>query len=440
MSNNRGENEAGQGLEGTDDPSWYIHKTTSRCTQKTAQKESKIPLARRERFKLMDIASKVLLTFMGEEKRYNVKGHEVNHRTCKCHRVILTPTAQVVKSPNKNKAFFGGVMQCASVWTCPVCSAKINERKASDMRVAFNQAPELGYKVSLMTFTAPHAAADTIKDLSSKMRESIVSFWRERQIAKWKKNKGVIGNIRAFEVRYGDNGWHPHFHLIVFSKEAIFDDKDILLDKWQRVCMRHGLDKPNEYGLDIQDGSKAGDYICKFGSDGEVLKRFDGENVTWDAADEMTKGHAKKGKKGSLGPWDLLRCLDEAKTEKEKKKYHGLFLHYARAFKGVAQLKWSRGLRKVFELDKEKTDEELINEKEDKAKLLCHLFREEWRYLIKNKARAKILEIAEKSGSNGIARYFYDEIYSEKYAELSGDWFNVFYSDFLGRSNRPPDD
>ena len=111
MSNNRGENEAGQGLEGTDDPSWYIHKTTSRCTQKTAQKESKIPLARRERFKLMDIASKVLLTFMGEEKRYNVKGHEVNHRTCKCHRVILTPTAQVVKSPNKNKAFFGGVMQ-----------------------------------------------------------------------------------------------------------------------------------------------------------------------------------------------------------------------------------------------------------------------------------------------------------------------------------------
>lgn len=416
---------------------WYIHEVTSRpglIDVNTGEIEvfnpaEKINDARRERYKLMDISANTLLSFHGSKKQLNLKGHEINHRTCKCHRVSLTPTTQILKSEDNKKAFFGGVMQCASVWTCPVCAAKINERKSSDMREAFKKAPGLGLKCHLLTFTAPHSAGDTIEDLSSKMRDSLASFWRERQIVKWKKERFIVGNIRAFEVRYGDNGWHPHFHLIVFSERCLKGDKSLLLDKWQRVCLRSGLDQPNEYGLDIQDGSKAGEYICKFGSDGEVLERADGKKVTWDAADEMTKGHMKKGKSGSLSPWDILRKIDESEDD-DANKYRGLFLHYARAMKGVSQLKWSRGLRAIFDQENEKSDEDILAEQEDSAKLLCHLERDEWNYLIKSKGRAIILELAENGGIDAVARFLYESFHLKKRRDLL---YESFYDDLTTR-------
>ncbi|MDA0362193.1 MAG: hypothetical protein O3A45_04225 [Proteobacteria bacterium] len=446
MSNSSNREPLSQGFKDSGGSPWYLHEVTGRSglidtetgeisvlDQQQAAKD-----ARRERYKLLDVSAKILRSFHGKETPINAHGHEVTHRTCKCNRVPLSPTTQILKSEQQRKAFFGGVMQCASVWTCPVCAAKINERKANEMRVAFNQAPELGLKAHLVTFTAPHTAGDTIDDLSRKMRDSLASFWAERRVKNWKKSRGVAGNIRAFEVRYGENGWHPHFHLIVFSKDSIALDKDLLLDKWQTVCLRNGLDQPNEYGLDIQDGSKAGEYICKFGSDGEVLERADGKKVNWDAADEMTKGNVKKGKSGSLGPWDILRVVEESESEEERRKHHGLFLHYARAMKGVSQLKWSRGLRKVFDLEAEKSDEEILAEQEDAAKLLCHLSREEWRHLIQSKSRATVLELAENGGSEAVARYLYNSIHYKKYASVSGDWFLTFYQGFMSRQSEPP--
>lgn len=447
MTNSSNRKPSSQALQGVENPSRYKHQVTSRFESiysetgeiTVSSVSDSVRESRRARFKLLDASASVLHGFYGKEPPIKANGHEKRHRTCTCHRTRLSPTTQVLKSEQSKKAFFGGVMQCASVWTCPLCAAKINERKASEMRVAFNQAPELGLKAHLVTFTAPHTAGDQIDELSSKMREALSSFWRERQIAKWKKERAVTGNIRAFEVRYGSNGWHPHFHLIVFSRDSILEDTDRLLEKWQAVCVRAGLDKPNEYGLDIQDGSKAGEYICKFGSDGEVLEKADGQKVSWDAADEMTKGNSKTGRTGSLSPWDILRVVSETKDEAERKKYSGLFLFYARAMKGTSQLKWSRGLRKVFELEAEKSDEELLAEHEDKAKLLCHLSALEWSHLIKSKTRSVVLDLAETGGSEAVARYLYNTIHKQKVGAASGDWFSVFYSEFMARQSEPPE-
>lgn len=446
MSNSSNREPLSQGFKDSGGSPWYIREVTGRSALIDAETgeidvldaSQKVKDARRERYDLLDTASKVLHAFHGKLPPKNIHGHNISHRTCKCNRVPISPTAQILKSEERRKAFFSGVVQCASVWTCPVCAAKINERKANEMRVAFNQAPELNLKPHLVTFTAPHTAGDTIGELSKKMRDSLSQFWAERQIKKWKKTRGVAGNIRSLEVRYGENGWHPHFHLIVFSEGDLLGDKELLLEKWQAVCLRNGLDKPNDYGLDIQNGSKAGEYICKFGSDGEFLEKADGQKVSWDAADEMTKGNSKKGKSGSLSPWDILRLISSSDSEEEIKKHHGLFLHYARAMKGVSQLKWSRGLRKVFDMEAEKSDEEVLSEQEDSAKLLCHLTRLEWRYLIQNKARANILELAENGGSEAVARYLYNSIHYKKYASVSGDWFLTFYQGFMNRQSEPP--
>lgn len=411
----------------------YIHEVTSRFDQETGEILSLKPTSsdtRRERFKLLDISSGILTMFYGDEPILKPNGHPKKHRTSDCHRTPLGTFVQVFKSETNSKSFFSGVLQCASVWTCPVCGSKISERKASEMRIAFNQSIALGLLPHLVTFTAPHQAGDRIEDLASKIREALASFWRERQVKNWKSSRHVVGNIRSFEVRYGKNGWHPHFHLIVFSKQSLLSDTSLLLDKWQACCLRAGLDMPNKYGLDIQDGSKAGEYICKFGSDGDVITTSSGKPVTWDAADEMTKSNAKKGKKDSLSPWDLLRCSENPESDvlnisSDPVFYRTLFLFYSRAMKGVNQIKWSRGLRDIFALTPEMTDEQIVAQQDDSAKVLCHLTISEWRYLISKSLRPTILDLAENGGSEAVARFLH--------GTTGAGTFEDFYKSFLNR-------
>ena len=333
-------------------------------------------------------------------------------------------------------------MNCAKSRTCPICSAKISERKANEMRIAFNFARAEKLNISMLTLTAPHNSGDKIEDLTVKISDALKRFWRGSPARKFKELFGVIGNIRSFEVRYGSNGWHPHFHIIIFSKRPLpltsrsksgklsqvqSDLWDNILTRWKRACLSSGLSCPNEYGMDIQNGAFAGEYISKFGSDDEFLTTSTGKKVTWDMADEMTKGNTKTGRKGSKSPWDLLSDSIEAETKEERSENKILFLFYARAMQGVNLIRWSKGLRKHFDLDADISDEEILKQEEDKADFLCHITPAEWEYVIKNKKRHVLLELAENGGSEAVARLFYPA-----YSFMS---FEEFYLEFLSRQD-----
>ena len=75
--------------------------------------------------------------------------------------------------------------------------------------------------------------------------------------------------------------------------------------------------------------------------------------------------------------------------------------------KGKAQLFWTPGLKGKVGVE-EKTDEQLAEEMQDKADLLALLHREHWVCVVKNKARAEILDIAEQKGIDGLIEWFTD--------------------------------
>jgi hypothetical protein len=242
--------------------------------------QSAINEARNIRFKLQDASRDILYSFHGSKVPVNEKGYQVHHRTCTCTRFRTGSTAQIVKSAANNKAFFAGLMSCANSRTCPVCSAKISERKANEMRTAFNIARAEKLNVSLLTFTAPHNSGDKLSDLKKGISKALELFWTGATARRFKDKYSIIGNIRSFEVRHGSNGWHPHFHIIIFSdsklpltsrndngklREKQSCDWLAILARWQSCCIRAGLNSPNKYGMDIQNGAHAGEYICKFG-------------------------------------------------------------------------------------------------------------------------------------------------------------------------------
>jgi hypothetical protein len=418
-----------------------VDKTTGEIVNTGAlpQKQA-INLARQVRYELQETARDILFGYYGSDVRVNAKGYEVHHRTCTCTRFRNGPTTEIIKSKTTGKAFFNGLMNCANARTCPVCSAKISERKSNEMRLAFNVARAEKLNISMLTLTAPHSSGDKIEDLKEMISNALQRFWRGASAKKFKEKYGIIGNIRSFEVRYGSNGWHPHFHIIIFSKNPLpltartkkgkpqkeqADEWKKILTRWQSACKLSGLNCPNEYGMDIQNGAFAGEYISKFGSDDEFLTTATGKKVTWDMADEMTKGNTKTGRKGSKSPWDLLSDAKESETKEERTDNRILFLFYARAMQGVNLIRWSRGLRKYFELDADVSDEEILKQEIDKADFLCHITPSEWEYVIKNKKRHILLELAENGGSEAVARFFYPA-----YSFMS---FEEFYCEFMAR-------
>jgi hypothetical protein len=370
-------------------------------------------MARHRRFELQDVSRDILFSFHGKNVPVNEKGYQVHHRTCSCNRFRFSSTAEIVKSKTNDNVFYRGLMQCANAKTCPVCASKISERKANEMRMAFNMAKAEGLHISLHTFTSPHTAKDKIETLIDMQSDALSRFWRGAAAKRYKEKYGIIGHIRSFEVKYGVNGWHPHFHIIVFSEKPFPnskkepDNESVLWirDRWVNCSARAGLSKPNQYGVDVRNGKFASEYITKYGSDEEILKTCNGKEITWDMADEMTKGHLKnKGK--SKTPFEILSAYEEETDEKERLKFKFLFLSYAKAMVNKALLKWSRGLRSYFELGAQQSDEEIVATETDSADLLCHLTIQEWDFILKNNLRSLVLDLANNGGVEALAHYF----------------------------------
>ena len=80
-------------------------------------------------------------------------------RTAKCLRIRAHDCdVQVWKSKEHGTASYGGLQTCGSVWACPVCSAKIAERRRVELLDAMELHKAQGGAVYLLT-TTPISAA-----------------------------------------------------------------------------------------------------------------------------------------------------------------------------------------------------------------------------------------------------------------------------------------
>ena len=92
--------------------------------------------------------------------------------------------------------------------------------------------------------------------------------------------------ISCFEITHGINGFHPHYHVLLFvpyslGKQSLPGIKQDMYKVWKDCCLKAGLDEPSEkHGLDLQAGNEAGAYVAK-----------------WGLEHEMTKGHIKRARK-----------------------------------------------------------------------------------------------------------------------------------------------
>lgn len=59
----------------------------------------------------------------------------------------------VWKCEHAGTAHYSGLIVCGSVWTCPVCAAKISEKRRGELNAAIGQHQQSGGDVLLLTLT-----------------------------------------------------------------------------------------------------------------------------------------------------------------------------------------------------------------------------------------------------------------------------------------------
>lgn len=312
-------------------------------------------------------------------------------RTYKCHKWVvpnMKPTIYRHVKDGESKAFYGGLEVCGSVWACPVCAAKIAERRREELAQAIQEAKKQGLTVSMLTLTTPHYKGEDLAGLLARMTAAYTKLWKDTAGQRLINKYGIEGRIRAFEVTYGENGFHPHFHVLLFSNQEKQNPslmEDDFYSVWLNCCTKKGLGAPSKkHGVRVDLANDAvGSYVAKWGLDCE-----------------MTKSHIKRAKHGySMN--DLLRSFLAGDDDAGK-----IWKIYAMAFKGKRQLVWSNGLKDRL-LIAETSDDELATAQIEDASVFADLTLEQWRAVYRTKSEHYLLNCVEKAPER-----FYDLIRS----------------------------
>lgn len=312
-----------------------------------------------------------------------------DHRVAACHRHPIKQATNIEVWAKLNAylpGHFVGLQTCALPWLCPICSPKIAERRANEIRQAMGQCLTQGGQVLMPTFTIPHGRQDRLSGTLNLIKDALRWMARHRQYKQLQERLGVQGRIIATEINHGEaNGWHPHFHELWFFEGSCVDAAQLeedLYHLWKAACLRYDLGEPSrKHGVVVQDGSHAASYVSKMG------------DSEWTLADEMAKSNAKNGRRSNRSFWQLIDChMDENATTQHRNRAKQLIIEYAEATKGKKVLTWTPGLKKRYAVT-EMTDEELAAQQEEEAVFIADIPLDDWRIVVRNNLEAVILDV-----------------------------------------------
>lgn len=290
-------------------------------------------------------------------------------RIVKCGRVPTGNFRPHVKR-SENGAFMSGLQTCGSVWGCLRCSYKIAKKRAADITTCVEQHLATGGGVLHVVVTMPHRSNEALADSWSILSDCWGHVTSGRGWQTVKQQHGIIGYIRAAEVTHGNNGWHPHCHVLLFvdrplspteNEEGYYALRKAIRDRWcKRMADKHNRTMSEEFGIRVDpvkadDAKGSGEYLTKVGY-------------------EMAMTNNKIGRsEGQRHPFAIAHDA----AENGDKADVNLLREWIVASHGKRSITWSKGLRDRFDLGQDKTDEELAAEEqqgEDLAEIDTNLW------------------------------------------------------------------
>lgn len=318
-------------------------------------------------------------------QRLRAVQHVLNgQRVEKCYRVRIAENVEVWRSSEHKRAHYKNLMICGSVWSCPVCSAKISERR----KIELENAPRLNHFARFMvTYTIQHNRGDRLKALHADLVAGLRSMKNSRSYKSLVKRLQIVGTVRGLEITVSNvNGWHPHIHELGFStltqdeinaEELRAELSRLFVDAMQK----RGRYVHAEIGVNVRTDNVLASYVAKMG---------EGEKSQWGVIAEIAKSPVKTGRdEDHFHPFELLDQVLAKNAHAAR-----LFIEYAVSLKGKRQLSYSKGLRAKLGMDADVTDQEIAELIDADSALFSRLSPVHWRKIIQHEKRAELLEVA----------------------------------------------
>jgi len=293
-----------------------------------------------------------------------------------------------VWNETKQRAHHEGLMMCKNPSLCPICSPIKARENRQEMQVALEQVKRMKLRACMPTFTIPHGLSDSLEGSLGIISAVMRDFKNSRGYKAIKKEMGIVGDIRSLETPWSmNNGWHPHFHMILIHEHEIhIESMEVrMFELWADACAKHGI-TPKLDAFKLVGASDAGNYVTKSGLEYE-----------------MTGQQIKTGKKGSLTPFAMLVNYNDS-----PRLYKTLIREYYFAIKGKSLLKYSKGLRDLLGLEeavklKQEEEEKELGDSED-IKHTIKTDERAWNDIVSARNDNRFLELIESLEGTGEER------------------------------------
>ncbi len=348
------------------------------------------------------------------------KDWKSQERIVGCMRNMRTPFIQIYRRADGSCARYSGLATCSSIWGCPVCAERISNVRRDEITRARAKHQAAGGETYLMTLTFPHRRGEwSLAELIALQTKALQRWKNSRSYKRIMAQWGRVGNVKALEVTYGEHGWHPHTHEVLFANagmQAATADIGELKDTWIRCVIKVGLADASQindmllHSFDFKAGEFVAEYVAKYGREPEPSSReLNTIKDRWGLQSEVTmftrkEGHSKRGEYIGMTPFGLLADYAENGATDSA----ALYLDYVRAFKDKRQLTWTPGLKKHFGIDD--IDDEDLPEMPQRVEeeSLGLISKEDWWLILKHEksgSRFNLLWIAASDGRPGIDWY-----------------------------------
>lgn len=308
-----------------------------------------------------------------------------DHRIDICGRYLSfnKDHVKIVYRKERKIASFQNLAHCHSLWICSPCASVITEKRRDELKTAFEN---WHGKVMLVTFTMRHKQKQPLKKTLDILLSAYDRFLSGRYGDEKRDFYKIIGAVKALEVTYGENGWHPHLHVLYFGEFTLDQMRGLehqFKKRWVELVKSFGGTANYANGLNVKDDEHfLREYIAKHGH--EPTREL------WSLESEVSKANVKSGRGDDhYTPFQLLRLYGDGWIEAGE-----LFKEYEKAFFRKRQLVWSRGLKERLGV-KDVSDKEILDaENENPYEVLAILSGHEWRRVRERNLQASLIIVA----------------------------------------------
>jgi hypothetical protein len=319
-------------------------------------------------------------------------------RLWKCARYLHNEDGTGLRL-KEGAAYYDGLVTCGSIWSCPVCAARIRQRRAGEIERAMLAHLGAGGGGEFATLTLSHTRDELLTDTLGVVQQAWKKVQQNGTVRRLFELYGVIGRIRATEITRGAwNGWHPHLHVLIFAaRDLTAEERALLLaaleKAWTAALRKLGRTREQsaEHGVTLRPvtSSEVGNYLSKiqdhYGRDSSIGL-------------EMARSDAKKGRKKSRTPFEVLESAADGVASDV-----ALWHEYEAATKGRRAIEWSRGLKARFAVA-EVEDEDLAAADVD-GERIAWVSRPQYYALVARKQETHLLDLAEDGGAPAVEEH-----------------------------------